>query len=216
MANIKYADLLPEVLQSLAARPSEPEIDIVVMGCIKRAVIEFCAESWIWKHLPDPMDVVAGESACDLEPLPGSDVAAVLAVDLDGTPLAPQDISWLNREIPRWRTVAGTPRYFTQVDTEQILLAPLPSANQVNGLTFTLALQPSQTATGFPKWLFSQYSPVLAEGALARLMLMPGKSWTDINTGAYHRARFEAGIGNARASAVSALGGASLRVTGQH
>jgi len=212
LANIKYSELLDEVLPYLAADPSDP----VTENAIKRTVIEFCAGSWIWKHLPDPLDVVAGESAYDLEPLSGSDVASVIAAELDGVPLAPKDVAWLNKEIPRWRTVAARPKYFTQVDTEQVILAALPDANITAGLTLTLALQPSQAATSFPKWIFNQYLYVLAEGALAKLMMMPNKPWTDIQNGADRRTKFEAGIANARASAVSALGSAPQRVTAQH
>ena len=57
---------------------------------------------------------------------------------------------------------------------------------------------------------------VLAEGALAKLMMMPNKPWTDIQNGADRRTKFEVGIANARASAVSALGSAPQRVTAQH
>jgi len=212
LANIKYSELLDEVLPYLAADPSDP----VTENAIKRTVIEFCAGSWIWRHLPDPLDVVAGESAYDLEPPPGADVASVIAAELDGVPLAAKDVAWLNKEIPRWRTVAARPKYFTQVDTEQVILAALPDANITAGMTLTLALQPSQSATSFPKWIFNQYLYVLAEGALAKLMMMPNKPWTDIQNGADRRTKFEAGIANARASAVSALGSAPQRVTAQH
>lgn len=212
MANIKYSELLDEVLPYLAADPSDP----VTENAIKRSVIEFCAGSWIWKHLPDPLDVVAGESAYDIEPIPGTDVTTVLAAELDGVPLAPKDIPWLNREIPRWRTVAARPKYFTQVDAEQVMLAALPDVSIPAGLTMTLALQPSHASTGFPKWIFNQYIYVLAEGSLAKLMMMPNKPWTDIENGADRRTKFEAGIANARASAVSALGSAPQRVSSQH
>lgn len=212
MANIKYSELLDEVLPYLAADPSDP----VTENAIKRSVIEFCAGSWIWKHLPDSVGVVAGENAYDLEPLPGTDVTTVLAAELDGVPLAPKDIPWLNREIPRWRTVAARSKYFTQVDTEQVILAALPDANITAGLTLTLALQPSRSAVSFPKWIFNQYLYVLAEGAISKLMMMPNKPWTDIQNGADRRSKFEAGIANARAYALSALGSASLRTTAQH
>jgi len=212
LANVKYSELLDEVLPYLAADPSDP----VTENAIKRSVIEFCSSSWIWKYLPDPIDVVSGENAYDLEPPPGTDVTTVLSAELDGMPLEPKDIPWLDREIPRWRTVSARPKYFTQVDTEQVILAALPDANITAGLTLTLALQPSQAATSFPKWIFNQYIYVLVDGALAKLMMMPNKPWTDIQNGADRRTKFEAGIANARASSVSALGRAPQRVTAKH
>lgn len=212
MANIKYSDLLDDVLPHLAADPSDP----VTEYAIKRACIDFCSGSWLWKHIPDPVDVVAGENTYDLEPLPGTDIATVIAAEHNNVPLDPKAIEWLNKEIPGWRTTRNTPKYFTQVDTEQIILAAVPEASIASGLTLTLALQPAQNSTGMPKWIVNQYLYVLADGAMARLMLMPNKPWTDLATGQDRRSKFEAAIANARASAVSALGRAAQRTASQH
>lgn len=212
MANIKYSDLLDDVLPSLAADPSDP----VTEHAIKRAVIEFCAGSWIWKHLPDPIDVTAGGAAYDLEPLSGSDVAMVMSVALDGYPLGPKSTDWLDANTNGWRTTTSTPKHFTQVDTEQLILAPVPAATQAGGLTVTLALQPSQNSTGFPKWIANQHLYALADGAISRLMLMPGKPWTDLANGQDHRQRFDAAMANARAIAVGGLGRAPTRTAPQH
>ena len=212
MANIKYSDLLDDVLPHLAADPSDP----VTEYAIKRAAIEFCAGSWIWKHLPDPLDIAAGESAIDLEMPSGTDITAVMDAAYDGVPLTPMSVAWLDKEIPRWRTPRPTSKSYTPVDTEQIVIAPVPDSNIVGALTLTLALQPSQTATGLPKWIANQYLYALADGAMAKLMLMPGKPWTDIPTGTDKRLSFEAATNNARASAIAALGRAPQRTTSQH
>lgn len=212
MANIKYSELLDEVLPNLAADPSDP----VTENAIKRAVIEFCEKSWIWQYLPDNLDVTAGEAAIDLEPLPGSDIAAVMAAALDGNPLDAKSLDWLNANVPRWRTDRTTPRYYTQVDTEQLILAGVPDASSTGGLALTLALQPSHNATGFPKWIFNQHVYALADGAMAKLMLMPAKPWTDVVNGQDRRAKFDAAIANARAAVVAGLGRAALRVAAHH
>jgi hypothetical protein len=212
VANTKYSDLLDDVLPNLAADPSDP----VTEYAIKRAVIDFCAGSWIWKHIPDPIDVTAGEATYDLEAPAATDITAVMSGALNNVPLTPKAIDWLDANLAGWRTNTATSRYFTQVDTEQMILAPVPESTNAQGLTLTLALQPSQNSTGFPKWIANQYLYVLADGAIARLMLMPGKPWTDLANGQDRRAKFEAGIANARANAVSALGRATQRTASQH
>lgn len=212
MATTKYSDLIDDVLPSLAADPSDP----VTEHAIKRAVIEFCAGSWVWHHLPDPIDVEVSESTYDLEMPTGTDISTVMSASLNGVPLDPKSILWLDSNIPRWKQQVATPKYFTQVDTEQIILAPVPEVTSAQGLTMTLALQPSQSSTNFPRWIYSQYSYALADGAMAYLMLMPGKPWTDIKNGADRRSSFDAAIANARASAVTALGRAPQRTTSQH
>ena len=208
MANVDYTELLSEVLPNLAADPSDP----VTEHAIKRAVIQFCEGSWVWKHLPDPIDVVAGEPFYDLDVPNGADVAAVIDVAYNGKQLRNQSLDWLNAELPTWRTQTGTPAHFTQVDTEQVILAPVPVAALSGGLVMTLALSPSQSPTGFPKWIFNSYLYAIADGALAKLMTMPGKPWTDIPAGLDRRLSFDAAIAGARATAVTALGRAPLRV----
>ncbi len=212
MANIKYSDLLDEVLPHLAADPSDP----VTENAIKRAVIEFCSDSWIWHYLPDPIDVVAGQARYPLENPIGTDVAAVLDVQHNTVPLDPRASSWLDREIPGWRVIRKTPKHYTQVDTEEIILAAIPEANLTAGLTMTLALQPSQRATEFPGWICNQFIYDLANGAVAKLMLMPGQPWTDLQNGADRRKQFDNAVAIARATAVSALGRAPGRVKAQH
>lgn len=212
MANINYSELLREVLPNLAADPSEP----VAVNAIKRAVIEFCAGARVWQHLPDALDVTAGELTADLEPEQGADVSIVMHVALHGVPLENKSIDWLDQNSPGWRSVPGTPRYFTQIDTEQIILAPLPAASARQALVMTLALKPSHSASGFPRWLFNQYLYDLANGATARLMLMVNKPWTDIAGGADRRTQFEQAMSNARGHAAHGLGRAPVRTGSQH
>jgi hypothetical protein len=208
----KYSELINDVLPSLNADPSDP----VTEYAIKRACIDFCAGSWIWQYMPDPIDVEAGEAYYDLEPETGADVTVVMDVSHNNVPLQGKSIAWLDNNLPGWRTTRAVPKYYTQVDTDQIILAAVPDANIAAGLTMTLALQPSQAAVGLPKWIFTQYLYTLAAGAMARLMLMPNKPWTDLQNGAMHAANFQGAIANARASSLAALGRAAHRVTSQH
>lgn len=212
MASIKYSDLLKEVLPSLSADPSDP----VTEAAIKRAVIELCARSWIWKMLCDPADVTAGESVYDLEPEPGASVAAVVSVEIGGVSLASADVSQLDTNRTGWRTTTGAPVAYTQTDSSQIILLPIPDATQREGMSITLALQPSLTSTGFPKWIAERYAESIAYGALSRLLLMPGKPWADGSYGQLAMELFDKAIWSARSSAVSSIGRASLRVTSQH
>lgn len=208
----KYSELLDDVLPSLAADPSDP----VTEYAIKRACIDFCAGSWIWQFMPDPIDAEAGEAFYDLEPDSGADVSAVMDVAYNGVPLDAKSVAWLDAQLPGWRTTQGVPKYYTQVDTEQIILANVPDANITGGITMTLALEPSKTSLGLPKWIFNQFMYTLAEGATARLMMMPNKPWTDVKTGAFLMSQFQGAISNARASSLAALGRAATRTTSQH
>lgn len=212
MANVRYSDLINEVLPNLVADPSDP----VTEYAIKRAVIEFCAQSWAWKHLQDPVDVEAGELNYQLEPPAGAEVVAVMNAEIDGVPIDDKSVEWLNANRPDWRSQANRPKFYTQTDTEQLILAPVPDANITGGLVITLACQPSQAATGFPRWLANQYRYTIADGASARLMLMPGKPWTDLPNGTARLISFTQDINNARARAAMGLSRAPIRTASQH
>lgn len=212
MATIKYSDLLVDVLPNLAADPSDP----VSENAIKRTVIDFCAATWIWKYLADPVSILANEAFYDIETQSGSDVAMVMSLTFNNEVLTNQTPDWLDKNSSGWRTRRETPRFYTQVDSEQVILAGVPDSNIPNGLVATVALQPSQKSVGFPGWIYVQYVDTLVSGALSRLMLMPNKPWTDLQNGADRRASFLMGIANTRASAVMALGRGSTRTTTQH
>lgn len=196
----------------LASDPSEPAL----LAAIKRAVIQFCDESWVWKHQMDPIDVVAAQLEYDLEPLAGTDVSTVMTVKLDGVRIDPRRIDQLEEEMPDWNTIGGRPKYWTQTNQDQIILARVPDMNMPGQLQILLALKPTQRATSFPKWIYSQYVYDIAKGAIAYLMLMPKKQWTAKDLGAEYMKEFEAAIAKARDDGVKGLSRAPVRVTSQH
>lgn len=212
MSNIKYSDLLRDVLPHLENGPSDP----LAEAMLRSAVIEFCNQSWVWRYIPDPIGITAGEGAYDLEPPTGADVAAVLSCNIDGNEILPASTDDLSDMYARWQTLSGTTRHYTQTDTDSILLVPKPKFNIAGGLMMVLALQPSRSSTSFPDWIADQYAESLASGALSRLMLMPGKAWSDGQTGLFHKDKFHSAIQAAKTSGARGLGRAPVRTTSQH
>lgn len=214
MSTIKYSDLLDEVLPFLAADPSDP----VTEAAIRRSVIEFFSRSWLWKYLPDPVDLVAGEPVYDLEPPQGGSVVAVMNVIVNGQPIDNKTIEWLDRNVPLWRTERRASSYFTQVQSDQVILAPVPDTNVTGGITMTLAIAPSATSKSFPAWVVNNvnYLETIVDGALYRLMLMPNKPWTDLKNGADRRLQFNTGVASASELAATALSRAPTRVSSNH
>jgi len=212
VANTKYSDLLSDVLPLLTADPSDP----VTERAIQRAVIEFCTATWTWKQVSDLADIDAGESTYDIDIPSSADVVTVISLAIGGFPIQPKSIDELNATLPGWMTERGIPRYYTQVDLEQIILAPVPAGNAKNALAMIVALTPSRSSTSFPGWIDSKYHDALVNGAAAYLMLMPDRPWTSLAVGASLRARFEADMGNARASAAGSLGRAPIRSASHH
>jgi hypothetical protein len=212
VSTVKYSDLLPDVLPNLAADPSDP----VTERAIRRAVIEFCAGSWVWQHFMDPIDLVAGESFYDLEPPTGGDISAIMDVKCDGRSLVNKSLEWLNKEHPSWRLDREAPKWFTQTTPDQIILAKVPDISVTGGLLVTMATEPARTSTNFPRWICNSFIYNLVDGALATLMLMPDKPWTDLKNGQARLESFNTAISNARANGIAALSRAPLRTSSQH
>ncbi len=212
MANVKYSDLVSDVLPVLAADPSDP----VTEYAIKRSAIQFCKESWVWKYFQDPIDLIAYENTYDLEPPTGAGVAAVMRVTLAKLDLDPKSVDDLDRDMPGWRQKSGQPKFYTQIDSDQIVLAPAADYNLAAGIHMTLALQPDQKANGLPGWIVNEYIYDIVDGALAYLMKMPKQDWSDGPLAMDYEKKFHAAIANARADAMSALGRAPTRTSSQH
>lgn len=212
MATVKYSELVSEVLPVLAADPSDP----VTEHAIKRAVIEFCKESWVWKYFQDPIDMIASQNTYDLEPPSGAGVAAVIRLTIGETDIDPKSPDDLDRDMPNWLSKNGSPQFYTQIDSDQVILAPAPDYNLAAGIRMTLALQPDQSANGLPGWIVNEYIYDIVDGTLAILMKMPKQEWTDMPLADDYQKKFHAAISNARADAMSALGRAPTRTTPQH
>ncbi len=208
MASTKFSDLIPDVLTIMSADPSDP----VTEYAIRRAAITFCRESWVWKETSDPIDIESGMNTYDLEMPTGTDVARVISAVVNGDELVPSSVD----DFAFSSAGSGFPRYWAQVDTEQIIMSPSPDSSIHAGLVVTLALQPSATAQSIPKWIASQHHDTLIDGAVAFLLNMQGQTWTDYALGSAKELKFKSGISDARSSAVAGLSRASLRTTSRH
>lgn len=199
----KYTDLFNDVLPQVPGCSTD-----LAEYAIKGAVIEFCKDSWVWKHYPDRQTMTSGESEYALEAPAGADVTATISVALDGTPIDP-----ITREAAEAdSTLSG----YVQDEVDTIVLVPTPDETIVNGLSFVLALQPRRASSAFPSWIDIKYRDALAAGARARLKAMPNKPWSDAKGAEADRKIFDDEKANARALGVSALTRAPTRTTSYH
>ncbi|MGE8446710.1 MAG: hypothetical protein ACN6O1_10890 [Comamonas sp.] len=211
MAAFTLADAVDDVLPHLAADPSSPVTELA----IRNAAIEFCSTSGVWTYTQEDASLTAGQRAVELEPDMGAAVVRVLAVRYRGKALAPANQGkWLDEV--EYGDPTGAPRFWAQNDTEQVLLHPVPVTSQAGVLEIDLALQPSRTATTVPGWIWAKWGERIVDGALARLMLMPGKPWTAPELGALHRQLFHGAMHNAQAGAITNRARAPLRTRSRH
>ncbi|WP_163000214.1 hypothetical protein [Sphingobium yanoikuyae] len=81
---------------------------------------------------------------------------------------------------------AGLPRAITQAELNSVRLIP----HAAGALHLSLFLMPSQHADELPDFLYDVYGEIIADGALAAILEIPGQPYSDLTNAAYRRGRF--------------------------
>ena len=192
-----------DLLTSLqAAAPEAPQLTL------KRVLLEtareFCLYTKAWRTTLAPIDVAADTPEYVLTLPAGTKLVDVMsAVFNDERVLVARTQRQLDERDPKWRSRTGTPRNITRVDTATVWLHPYPATAFTGGLRTRVALMPTLQATTLDDTLVDEHRDALEAGAIARLLLMPRREWSEKTTGAYHQQRFEEMKAEARVRAAA-------------
>lgn len=194
-----YEDFFPNIL------PEVPGVaEMVAENAVRNAVIEFCEKSLVLTRDHDPISIKAGVVDYDLEPPKGYIVIKVMKAWLENnelTPLAPdfvREASVYNRLFSSYESNTDRPRAYLQKDERTISVWGVPDQDYSNGLTLRVALKPARASTSIESVLLEDYAETIASGALYRLMMSPGKPYTNAEMAAVHKGLFQQGINVAR------------------
>jgi hypothetical protein len=196
---VSYDAFLPRVLIDAYGCP-----EIVATQAIRDAVIEFCSRSNFIQRDHDPITVVTGISDYDLEPPAGQLVVKILKCWFKMTelsPIAPDFVNspaFYNSSIPDNAPSISTPLSFTQKDERTFSIYPSSKDTVANGLTLRISLKPTRSSTTCEDSIFEDYAETIAHGALARLLVSPGKAYMNVAAAGMHGAAFNTGINDAR------------------
>lgn len=207
MANLSL--ILKDVLPYLSADPSQP----VTMAALRRAAYDLCNDAWLWRTDAQPVGVTAGQASYVLTPTEGM-IAHVFEARFDGKRLDPIMRSNLDEEVPGWLTSQGTPHRFYSRHIGDITLVKTPIS--AGTLTATVAVVPGFGESEVPDWLVHSHHYTIADGAIAHLLLMVGKPWSDANLGAFYRTKFDEACGLAKQAALQEHASAPIRGASEH
>lgn len=195
-----YDVLFPEVLPEVPGCPPE-----LAIQAIRNTVIEFCQKSLIHQVTLDPLTLIAGNTDYDLDPpSSGTQVAKVMKVWYQGTelqPVAPDDVAnpeLYQRTIGGYTATKSPPKVYTQKDFGTISFLPIPDQRYQNAITIRVALAPTRDSTSFEDFLFNTWGEFLACGAKARLMMNPGKPYTNAESAGLNQMRYMTALNDAR------------------
>lgn len=85
-----------------------------------------------------------------------------------------------------WRD--GNPRYYTQREPGWLRVAPFGKGD----LRVSMFLKPDQRAETLPDYLIELYPEIIAAGALAKILMLPGKDFTDPQQAMLKQSEFDA------------------------
>lgn len=192
----------------------------VVLQKIREAAIAYCKLSRTWRYLTlGPIDALAAQQTYVI----GTSVAAgflpvdvvvshVFQVNYNGAELDAVTPTQLKDKSVTWFNDAGDPEAFTLFKEGAISLWRIPSANAAAAIVIPeVALAPTQTAPTVDDSVFEHGRDAVAIGARARIAMIPGKPYSNLQLGEELERQFLVKCGAADLRAASGRGHARLR-----
>ena len=150
------------------------------------ACIEFCEQGSAVHRELTAVATEVGESRVELVLPAESLLVRITALKIDGRETVARPYFEMDED------VSGLPRMFSNTPQGDVMLYPVPDA--VYPVKATALLKPSREATTVDDILFESWGDVVASGALARILAMPGVAWSNPSIARIHYETFRQGI----------------------
>jgi len=188
---VNYEDFLPSMMLDLPGCPDQIAIDEV-----RKAAIDLCKQSNIWKEDLIPMPLQDGLHTMDFD-FDDNDNTGLISIEEafhDDKELSITDTASMNRGAP-WRTkTAISPDFIMIVQRVKFRIVPIPTALATGEILIHGILKPSQKSYEVPDFLYEEYADVIAAGAKKVLMMQPKKAWTNPKLAGYYTNRWNTGL----------------------
>lgn len=179
------ADFLPYVLVS-------------VPGCsmplaeqhIRDTCIDFCSISSVAQHRCDAIDLLPGQIEYDLDTPNGLVAHLILKAWINGqqcSAMTLDDPDVTSQQAAETANSRGMPSRFLLLPTNAIRLNLAPDVAMPQAFRAIVSLKPSRKSANVPDILLTDYADAIANGAIARLMRLPGQLFSNPNWQAYQQ-----------------------------
>ena len=192
---MKFEALFPYLLPDVPGVP-----DVTARQALLLASIDFCVNTQAWDAFLDPIKLIDGVNEYQLDTVPGARIVAVRDVWLPDRILLPKTIEEITQTIPNWQSAKSSiPTFYSATsDLDYIQVYPIPIEPGDTAMTIRVAYAPSLSGASIPDALATRYLETLLAGAKARLMVSPGKGWSNPQLAGYHQTKFDAGVQSAK------------------
>lgn len=184
---MNVSDIVPFIAPEVPGCP-----DALIKQALVQTAIEFCTETLAWQEIQDPVSVSDGQNLLDVDVPRDSRIVVVRDIWASNRKLRPVTMPQLFELIPNWQTATGSePTYYNaSADWQSIRIYPIPLEANNAKLTMRVAYTPTLAATTLPDEICTKYLDGLLGGTKSRLMLMPGKAWSNVQMAAAYRTQF--------------------------
>lgn len=167
-----------------------------MMQSLREAAIEFCEMTRCWRHM------ITTVMEAQAETVIAPDFAAIhefelvtFDSDLTLTPIQYSDLDLADF------SEEGVPRYVTQTGPNRVSILPFKQGTldisvflkPRHGTSYGLSADqvPQNAYDEVPEFLLTLHGEVIAHGALKRLLMLPGQSFTDPQKAQYYQVEFQ-------------------------
>lgn len=158
-------------------------------GAIIKAAQELCERTRLWRD--EDVFTITPDS-CDVVCVPeGADLFEIEHATINGYALEPISIGDLNRNEPDWQSRASDlGRWITQTMPGSVMVVPRCHGT----LRLSTTLRPSNDADRLPDFIGRLHQNIIADGALAEILMTPSQPFTAPDRAQFYMMRFEAGL----------------------
>lgn len=164
------------------------------------AAREFFERSYAWRSQSALQTMTLGDTEYDVDSFfTDETVVSIIAVAYGRQVTSRPFLPPLPSKHPNARTSSDPSNFYISDLPNKVRLWPEPDETVADSLIFYVALMPKQDATDLPDIAADRYYDAILDGLLARMMEMPGKSYTDKQMATSRRMKFLAAISRYRA-----------------
>ena len=201
---MKYIDLAEYIRSEVQGAP-----DFLIERSVREASIEFCVKTDVYRLEPEDLQIIAKIDEYDVTIPTSTELNHIIDIYRAGRPLQPISYTRL-LEISGDGTQRSKPQYYSQRDNTVLYVAPIPDEKET--LKALYSVKPSPTSTSIPNTIGREYREALVHGAIYRLQMMSGQSWSNPGSASNNKGLFDQRVGQVTREVKYGYSGGSLSV----
>lgn len=172
---------------------------LIAENAIRSAVIDLCQKARVWRETLAAINVVQDQAAYVLTPSAGSRIISSVNVTYNEESIEADTEEDMDYVYGDWRLLpTGTPTKYLFMSPETLTLNKKPAAAITGGLIVRVTVKPTVDATDCDDLIRDDWLDVVADGAKAKLMAIPGQPWSNLAEARYLKKEFRKGVARAR------------------